>query len=192
MLLLQVKVEDCDIQDKESMLFAGTAISNGSCLGIVNSIGMQTEIGKIQQQIQEAAEEEEDSPLKKKIDNFGERLAQVSLREIPKGQVLCSMFDMAASYYATSMSLTCPSLHLKLPSPSHHNARSSLNLEHPPSLCLEPACKQQKLACMDWLATLIPMLAILHDTSLFVLLLFTLAGATSALLTFLTTRPLLS
>ena len=60
------------------MLFAGTAISNGSCLGIVNSIGMQTEIGKIQQQIQEAAEEEEDSPLKKKIDNFGERLAQVS------------------------------------------------------------------------------------------------------------------
>lgn len=71
-------MEDCDIQDKESMLFAGTAISNGSCLGIVNSIGMQTEIGKIQQQIQEAAEEEEDSPLKKKIDNFGERLAQVS------------------------------------------------------------------------------------------------------------------
>lgn len=73
-------MEDCDIQDKESMLFAGTAISNGSCIGIVNSIGMQTEIGKIQQQIQDAAEEEEDSPLKKKIDNFGERLAQVQLR----------------------------------------------------------------------------------------------------------------
>lgn len=76
-LLCQVSKEDCDIQDKETMLFAGTAISNGSCVGIVNSIGMNTEIGKIQQQIQDAAEEEEDSPLKKKIDHFGERLAQV-------------------------------------------------------------------------------------------------------------------
>jgi magnesium-transporting ATPase (P-type) len=76
---IQVKEADCDIQEKECMLFAGTAISNGSCLAIVNSIGMATEIGKIQQQIQDASEEEEDSPLKKKIDNFGERLAQAPL-----------------------------------------------------------------------------------------------------------------
>ena len=61
------------------MLFAGTAISNGSCIGIVNDIGMSTEIGKIQRQIQEAADEEEDTPLKKKLDKFGERLAQAIL-----------------------------------------------------------------------------------------------------------------
>ena len=77
----RIKDADCELQGKECMLFAGTAISNGSCTGIVNSIGMATEIGKIQQQIQEAAEEEDDSPLKKKLDRFGEGLAQVRTRD---------------------------------------------------------------------------------------------------------------
>ena len=79
----RIKDADCELQGKECMLFAGTAISNGSCIGIVNSIGMATEIGKIQQQIQEAAEEEDDSPLKKKLDRFGEGLAQVRTRGKP-------------------------------------------------------------------------------------------------------------
>ena len=61
------------------MLFAGTAVANGSCRGIVNAIGMGTEVGAIQQQIADAAAEEEDTPLKKKLDIFGERLAQVPL-----------------------------------------------------------------------------------------------------------------
>lgn len=72
-----VKDADCELQAKDCMLFAGTAVSNGSCIGIVNDIGMATEIGKIQQQIQEAEGEEDDSPLKKKLDKFGENLAQV-------------------------------------------------------------------------------------------------------------------
>ena len=59
------------------MLFAATAIANGSGLAVVNSIGMGTEIGKIQSQIQEAAKEEDDTPLKKKLDEFGEALAKV-------------------------------------------------------------------------------------------------------------------
>ena len=64
-------------QAKDNMLFASTAVANGACVGIVNSIGMATEIGKIQAQIQEAAKEEDDTPLKKKIDEFGELLAKV-------------------------------------------------------------------------------------------------------------------
>lgn len=40
------------VQAKECMLFAGTGIASGACLGVVNSIGMDTEIGKIQAQIQ--------------------------------------------------------------------------------------------------------------------------------------------
>ena len=69
--------EDCEIQAKDSMLFAGTAVANGACVAVVNSIGMATEIGKIQASIQEAKEEEEDTPLKKKLDEFGELLTQV-------------------------------------------------------------------------------------------------------------------
>ena len=34
-------------QAQECMLFAGTAVSNGAGLGVVTSIGMSTEIGKI-------------------------------------------------------------------------------------------------------------------------------------------------
>ncbi len=62
-------------------MFAATAVANGTGVGIVNSIGMRTEIGKIQAQIQEAAAEEDDTPLKKKIDKFGETLAKVGLRQ---------------------------------------------------------------------------------------------------------------
>ena len=67
------------LQSKDCMLFAGTAVANGACLGVVNDIGMDTEIGKIQTQIHEAAGEEDDTPLKKKLDDFGNRLAQVKL-----------------------------------------------------------------------------------------------------------------
>ncbi len=58
------------------MLFAATAVANGSCRAVVNSVGMATEVGAIQQQIADAAAEEEDTPLKKKLDKFGETLAQ--------------------------------------------------------------------------------------------------------------------
>jgi P-type Ca2+ transporter type 2C len=68
---------DCELQLKECMLFAGTAIANGSCIGIVAATGMDTEIGKIQEQIQQASHEEDDTPLKKKLDEFGELLAKV-------------------------------------------------------------------------------------------------------------------
>jgi len=47
-----VPKQDCELQAKDNMLFAGTAISNGICVGCVVSIGMETEIGKIQSQIQ--------------------------------------------------------------------------------------------------------------------------------------------
>lgn len=66
------------VQAKENMLFAATSVANGACTGVVNDIGMATEIGKIQVQIQEAAAEEEDTPLKQKLDQFGEGLAKVS------------------------------------------------------------------------------------------------------------------
>lgn len=68
-----------ELQGKECMLFSGTGVASGSCTGIVDTIGMATEIGKIQAQIQEAADEEDDTPLKKRLDEFGESLAKFIL-----------------------------------------------------------------------------------------------------------------
>ncbi|KAL8499611.1 hypothetical protein ACS0TY_019555 [Phlomoides rotata] len=69
-----VFVDDCELQAKENMVFAGTTVVNGSCTCIVVSIGMLTEIGNIQTQIHEASLEENETPLKKKLDEFGNRL----------------------------------------------------------------------------------------------------------------------
>lgn len=66
--------DDCELQGKENMVFAGTTVVNGSCICIVVNTGMCTEIGKIQRQIHDASMEESDTPLKKKLDEFGNRL----------------------------------------------------------------------------------------------------------------------
>mmetsp|Transcript_22732 Transcript_22732/g.68138 ORF Transcript_22732/g.68138 Transcript_22732/m.68138 type:complete len:1025 (+) Transcript_22732:146-3220(+) len=69
--------KDARIQDKRNMMFSGTTVSNGNCVAVVVSTGMRTEIGKIQEHVQAAAEDEEKTPLGQKIDAFGELLAKV-------------------------------------------------------------------------------------------------------------------
>ncbi|TVU47493.1 hypothetical protein EJB05_07096 [Eragrostis curvula] len=73
----KIEVEDTDIQGKECMVFAGTTIVNGSAVCLVIGTGMATEIGKIHAQIQEASQEEDDTPLKKKLNEFGEALTAI-------------------------------------------------------------------------------------------------------------------
>ncbi|CAD8072999.1 unnamed protein product [Paramecium primaurelia] len=67
------------VQDKINFLFSGTLVSNGTAIGIVCCTGMKTEIGKIQKEVQEAAKEkqEDDDPLSKRLDEFGDKLAKV-------------------------------------------------------------------------------------------------------------------
>ncbi|KAJ6404383.1 hypothetical protein OIU84_012545 [Salix udensis] len=72
-------MEDCELQAKENFVFAGTTAMNGSCICTVISTGMKTEIGKIQKQLHEASLEESDTPLKKKLDEFGRRLTAIGL-----------------------------------------------------------------------------------------------------------------
>ena len=69
--------DEIELQGKECMVFAGTTVTNGSCVCIVTDTGMTTEIGKIQAQIQEAGEEEYDTPLSRKLDEFAELLTKV-------------------------------------------------------------------------------------------------------------------
>ncbi|TVU36722.1 hypothetical protein EJB05_18667, partial [Eragrostis curvula] len=69
--------EDAEIQAKECMLFAGTTVANGSCVGLVVATGMATEIGRIHSQIHEAAQADDDTPLKRKLNEFGEALTAI-------------------------------------------------------------------------------------------------------------------
>ncbi|XP_010253395.1 PREDICTED: calcium-transporting ATPase 4, endoplasmic reticulum-type-like [Nelumbo nucifera] len=69
--------EDTDIQGKRCMVFAGTTVVNGSFLCLVTQTGMNTEIGKVHSQIHAAAQMDEDTPLKKKLNEFGETLTAI-------------------------------------------------------------------------------------------------------------------
>jgi Ca2+-transporting ATPase len=57
------------------MIFSSTIVNSGSATGIVTFTGMKTAIGRVQEQVKEAAEDEEDTPLKKQLDKFGEQLS---------------------------------------------------------------------------------------------------------------------
>ncbi|CBI32652.3 unnamed protein product, partial [Vitis vinifera] len=69
--------EDADIQGKRCMVFAGTTVVNGNCICLVTQTGMETEIGKVHTQIHVASQSEEDTPLKKKLNEFGESLTVI-------------------------------------------------------------------------------------------------------------------
>ncbi|PIM98601.1 Calcium-transporting ATPase [Handroanthus impetiginosus] len=69
--------EDVDIQGKKCMVFAGTTVVNGNCICLVTQTGMKTEIGKVHLQIHEAAQSDDDTPLKKKLNEFGETLTAI-------------------------------------------------------------------------------------------------------------------
>ena len=73
----KVKEEDLVVQAKTNLMFATTTVVGGMARAMVTDIGMATEIGKIQLAVQGAAEDEEDTPLKKKLDEFGDMLSQV-------------------------------------------------------------------------------------------------------------------
>ncbi|KAI4974351.1 hypothetical protein ZWY2020_047631 [Hordeum vulgare] len=72
-----VPADDADIQAKDCMVFAGTTVVNGSAVCLVVHTGMAIEIGKIHSQIHEALQEDDDTPLKKKLNEFGEALTKI-------------------------------------------------------------------------------------------------------------------
>ncbi|KAL7590676.1 hypothetical protein Lser_V15G38458 [Lactuca serriola] len=69
--------EETDIQGKKCIVFAGTTVVNGNCICLVTETGMNTELGKVHSQIHEASQSEEDTPLKKKLNEFGDQLTML-------------------------------------------------------------------------------------------------------------------
>lgn len=72
------KTTNVGVLDKINYLFSGTLINNGTAIAVVVYTGMKTEIGKIQAEVQEAGKEtkDEESPLKQRINEFGDQLAK--------------------------------------------------------------------------------------------------------------------
>lgn len=66
---------DCELQQKVNCLFSGTDLVYGKCVGVVIKTGARTEIGKIAKSLQET--EDTASPLKQKLDDFGEILTKI-------------------------------------------------------------------------------------------------------------------
>jgi len=67
--------EDCELQQKVNILFSGTDVVYGKCRGVIVKTGLKTEIGKIAKSLTEA--EDATSPLKQKLDDFGELLTKI-------------------------------------------------------------------------------------------------------------------
>lgn len=65
--------EEVALGDKKNMVFSGSFVTNGRGQAIVTSIGMDTEIGKIANLLDNAKEKK--TPLQLSLDQFGKRLA---------------------------------------------------------------------------------------------------------------------
>ncbi|KAF4725418.1 hypothetical protein FOZ63_007459, partial [Perkinsus olseni] len=67
----------CEVQGKTNMLFSSTAVANGCGVGVVVGTGMNTEIGEIQKAVADAAEEDQQTPLQMRLEEFSELLAKI-------------------------------------------------------------------------------------------------------------------
>jgi Ca2+-transporting ATPase len=65
------------LQDQKNMLFSSTTVNQGNAIGVVAYTGMKTAIGSVQAEVSQAKEDEADTPLKQKLDQFSDLLAKV-------------------------------------------------------------------------------------------------------------------
>ncbi|MDD3650425.1 cation-transporting P-type ATPase, partial [Immundisolibacter sp.] len=68
---------DTPLAERACMLYRGTAVSAGTALGVVVATGMGTELGAISRLVGEA--KPQTTPLEKRLDRLGQRLAIVAL-----------------------------------------------------------------------------------------------------------------
>jgi len=91
------------VSAQENMVFASTTVTYGRAKALVVATAMQTELGKIAHLIQDA--EEKETPLQKKLDKLGKKLALITVIAIAiifaagilRGQPVPGMFLIAVS-----------------------------------------------------------------------------------------------
>ncbi|CCE24248.1 HAD-IC family P-type ATPase [Methylotuvimicrobium alcaliphilum] len=69
---------DIPLADRENMVFMGTSVAMGTGQAVVVATAMQTELGRIAGLIEKAGEEEQ-TPLEKKLESFGQMLIWAAL-----------------------------------------------------------------------------------------------------------------
>ncbi len=72
-----IKGEEIPVGDRKNMVFSGSLVTYGRATVLATSVGMNTEIGKIAQLLNDT--EEKKTPLQVNLDNFGKKLAIVIL-----------------------------------------------------------------------------------------------------------------
>ena len=105
----EIASEDAVIADKYNMIFAGTMVNNGACVAVVVGTGMHTEIGAINEGVQQAGQIHTKTPLAEQLDVFGNQLSSIVgavciaiwSANIPKfGSAVFSSWYQGAVYYA--------------------------------------------------------------------------------------------
>lgn len=72
-----IKDENAVKQDMVNIVFSGTTVVNGAAKAVVVLTGSRTALGAIHTSISKTDDEEEKTPLKRKLDEFGDQLAKV-------------------------------------------------------------------------------------------------------------------
>ncbi|MBD3298010.1 MAG: HAD-IC family P-type ATPase [candidate division Zixibacteria bacterium] len=69
--------DDAELAERTSMGFRGTAVTGGTGLGVTVAVGRQSEIGQIQEMVEEA--EEEITPLEQRLNRLARRLIWLTI-----------------------------------------------------------------------------------------------------------------
>jgi Ca2+-transporting ATPase len=101
--LQPISGEDLPLGDRRNMVYMGTTVTYGRAKAVVTEIGMNTELGKIAHSMQSV--EQEQTPLQKRLDQLGRRLAIAALVLVAaifvfgvvRGEDLTQMFLTAVS-----------------------------------------------------------------------------------------------
>jgi Ca2+-transporting ATPase len=75
--LIDILPPEVTVADRRNLIFMGTIVTGGRAVAVITTTGMSTEFGKIAGMVQ--AVEEEDPPLKKKVELMGRQLGTIAV-----------------------------------------------------------------------------------------------------------------